>query len=322
MDKFWSDYPDIQKDLEEVRRMIEKCVSNGNKLIRDVLLDMIHAGGKMIRPGFVVLAGRFGKYERKKLCSLAAMIEMLHMATLIHDDIIDNALIRRSKPTIQAEYGKNYAVFIGDFLFCQCFLLLSDSIAVKDIKKVSKAVSRICKGEIEQFESQYDVNITVTQYLKRIAAKTAVLFALSFYIGAHESNCDERLSRTLASIGYNIGMAFQIIDDILDYTGNEVVVGKPLGNDIRQGIFTLPLIYALQKGEREEITPILQKRSYDECEVKKLIEFARQAGGIEQARELARRYTKKAFNKISSLKECPSKQVLTEVAEKLLHRAY
>ncbi|SHF56389.1 heptaprenyl diphosphate synthase [Caldanaerobius fijiensis DSM 17918] len=322
MDKFWNDYPEIQRDLEEVINIMKKSFSNGSKFIQGVLRDMIHAGGKMIRPAFVILGGRFGQYDRKKLCPLAAVVEMLHLATLIHDDIIDNALIRRSKPTIQAEHGKNYAVFIGDFLFSQCFLLLSDNIAVKDIKKVSKSVSRICKGEIEQFESQYDVNVTVTQYLRRIAAKTAVLFALSLYIGAYESNCGESLSRALASIGYNVGMAFQIIDDILDFTGEERVVGKPLGNDIRQGIFTLPMIYALQEDERGEMSRMLCERPYSEEQVKRFIEFARQTGGIERARKLARKYTQKAFDKISSLKECPSKQVLAEITEKLLYRVY
>lgn len=217
MDKFWDKNLEIKNKLTEVVKIMERRIKNSNKLIRDILLDMIYNSGKMLRPAFVILAAKFGKYDKKKILPLAAAVKMLHMATLVHDGIIDNALIKRSKPTIQAEYGKDYAVFIGDFLFSQSFLLLSDNIAIVNLKKVSKVVSRICnKRKITQFESRYDINITINDYLKRIAAKTAALFALSFYVGAYESRCGEELSKVLGSIGYNIGMVFQIIDDILE----------------------------------------------------------------------------------------------------------
>ncbi|KUJ90814.1 MAG: hypothetical protein PWP18_1050 [Thermoanaerobacter sp.] len=322
MDKFWNNNLEIKNELTEVIKIMEKRIKNSNKSIRNILLDMIYNSGKMLRPAFVILAGKFGEYDRKKILPLAAAIEMLHMATLVHDDIIDNALIRRSKPTIQAEYGKDYAVFIGDFLFSESFLLLSDNIAISNLKKVSKVVSKICKGEIGQFESRRNIDITINDYLRRIAAKTAALFALSFYVGAYESKCDENLAKALGSIGYNISMAFQIIDDILDYTGQEAVVGKPLGNDIREGVFTLPLIYSLDKNKDKIMLELLKKESYSEEDIKQIIEFVQQNGGIDRSKMLAQKYTKKAFDKISMLKDSPSKQVLIEVTGKLLYRNY
>lgn len=322
MDKFWNDNLEVKEELVEVVKIMKKRVKSSNKLISDILLDMVNNSGKMLRPAFVIISAKFGNYDRKKILPLAAAIEMLHMATLVHDDIIDNALIRRSKPTIQAEYGKDYAVFIGDFLFSQSFLLLSDNINVANLKKVSKVVSRICKGEIDQFESRYDINITINDYLKRIAAKTAALFALSFYVGAYESNCGEELSKVLASIGYNIGIAFQIIDDILDYTGEESVVGKPLCNDIRQGVFTLPLIYSLERNRDEKIISLIKKRNYCEDDIKRIVAFVQQNGGITQSKMLAEKYTKKAFDKIAMLKDSPPKQILIDVTTKLLYRNY
>ncbi|WP_279624944.1 MULTISPECIES: polyprenyl synthetase family protein [Thermoanaerobacter] len=149
MDKFWDKNLEIKSELTEVIKIMEKRIKNSNKSIRNILLDMIYNSGKMLRPAFVILAGKFGEYDREKILPLAAAIEMLHMATLVHDDIIDNALIRRSKPTIQAEYGKDYAVFIGDFLFSESFLLLSDNITVSNLKKCQKWSQRYAKVKLD-----------------------------------------------------------------------------------------------------------------------------------------------------------------------------
>ncbi|MDI3518275.1 MAG: hypothetical protein PWQ34_422 [Caldanaerobacter sp.] len=148
MDKFWNDNLEVKKELVEVVKIMKKGVKSSNKLISDILLDMVNNSGKMLRPAFVIISAKFGNYDRKKILPLAAAIEMLHMATLVHDDIIDNALIRRSKPTIQAEYGKDYAVFIGDFLFSQSFLLLSDNINVANLKKSLKWFQEYAKERL------------------------------------------------------------------------------------------------------------------------------------------------------------------------------
>ena len=321
MDKFWNEYPVIKNDLEEVNEIMKKNIKCKEKLIENEILELINSGGKLLRPAFLIIAARFGQFNEEDIYPLAAVIEMLHMATLVHDDIIDDSILRRGVQTIQSKYGKNYAVYIGDFLFCRCFKILSEHSSLKSIKVDSNVMSRVCMGEIEQFSSVYNQQVSVNKYLKRISGKTAELFSLSFYSGAMESGCNDKLCRNLSKIGHNIGMAFQIIDDILDYTGDEILVGKSLGNDIKQGIYTLPLIYALQK-ETHRLSPILANNSFDKNDLKDIVSIVKDFGGIEKSRTLAERYTKRAFNIINTLPNGENKDILLMVTENLLLRFY
>lgn len=321
MSNFWDKYATIQKDLQNVKQVMEQSAKCSQRAMEESLLELMNSGGKMLRPAFVVIGGGFGNVKSKRIHNLAAVIEMLHMATLIHDDIIDNASTRRGALTTQARYGKTFAVFMGDYLFAKCFMLLSKNTSMENMRSISKVISRICTGEIEQFSSRFSTEVSVNQYLRRIAAKTAALFSLSLYVGGHESGCSEKLSRSLMSIGYNIGMAFQIIDDILDYEGNEKVVGKPLGNDIKQGIFTIPLLYALKK-DKHRLNKLISKKNYSEEDISNIIDIVKELGGVEKAKNLAERYTEKAFKGISRLPDCESKNILFEVTKGLLSRDY
>lgn len=321
MSTFWEKYPDIEKDLEIVKDIMLKNVKCSEKNIETALEKLIDSGGKMLRPAFLLLASRFGENNSDKIYNLGAVVEMLHMATLVHDDIIDDAPLRRGSETIQSTYGKNYAVFMGDYLFSKCFMLVSDRTSVENLKMVSKVIARICIGEIEQFSHKFSKNVSINKYLKRIAAKTAALFSLSFYIGASESGCSEKFCKSIGKVGYNIGMAFQIIDDILDFNSTELIIGKPVGNDLKEGIFTLPLIYALQK-DNKELSDILITESYSDNDIKRIIGIVNNSGGIEMSRGLAKKYTEKAFKQLSILPESDSKKILMEVTEKLLIRDY
>ena len=321
MNRFWDKYPFINAELEKVVDIMKQNARNREKIIEDALLDLVNSGGKLLRPGFLIISGGFGTYDSDKFCNLAAVVEMLHMATLVHDDIIDDAKTRRGKETIQSKYGKDYAVFMGDILFCRCFMSLSSNTSTENMKLLSEAIFNICTGEIEQFSSHFSKNVSVKKYLKRIAAKTAALFSLSFYIGSYESGCSKEIIRDLSKVGYDIGMAFQIIDDILDYTATSNVVGKPTGNDLREGIYTLPLIYALQADE-SLLLPILSKDNYADSDISEIISISNKLGGIEKARSLAKRYTDRAFKKISMLPDCDSKHILKEIAKELLWREY
>lgn len=321
MNNFWNSFELLNTDLAKIVQIMKENVKNRDKLIEDALLNLIDSKGKMLRPGFLLLAGTFGDYNSEKLCNLASVIEMLHMATLVHDDIVDNAEIRRNSKTIQAKYGKDYAVFMGDILFCRCFMMLSKDTSMENMRLLSEAIFNICTGEIEQFSSRYSKEVSVKKYLKRIAAKTAALFSMSFYIGASESNCSTELTKTLMKIGYDIGMAFQIIDDILDYTGTNETIGKPSGNDLKEGIYTLPLIYAL-KQDSSAFADILNKNNYTEQDISTLIHTCKELGGVDKARALAKRYTSRSFERIEHLPESESKHFLREICEKLLLRNY
>ena len=321
MNKFWNEYPEIQEELESVVNLIEKNAKCKDKVIENSIVELLSAGGKMLRPAFVILASKFGEYNEENARTLAAVVEMFHMATLVHDDIIDEATLRRGKETVQSKYGKNYAVYIGDYLFCICFKLLASAASLQSIKIDSKAMSRICLGEVEQLNSRFDRNVSAKNYLKRISGKTAELFSISFYLGAAESGCDERTKRIFWEIGHNLGMAFQIIDDILDYTGTDEGIGKNSANDLKQGIYTLPLILALEK-KSDNLRKIINKDEYSNVDIENIIKEVNEIGGVCKAREIAKKYTNKAFKQINKLPNNKYREIIWNVTDKMLNRKY
>ncbi len=321
MDKMWNKYDDVSNELKAVVSLMESNIKCKDKKIENSIKELIHSGGKLLRPAFVIISSHFGSYNPKKAIPLAAAVEMLHMATLVHDDIIDDAKLRRGQETIQSKYGKDYAVYIGDFLFCVCFKILASSTTLENIKIDSNSMSRICLGEIDQFNSRFDNTLSVKNYLNRISGKTAELFSLSLYAGAAESGCTDDLCKRFWHIGHNIGMAFQIIDDILDYTGSNDSIKKSAAVDIKQGIFTLPFIYAARKNKGSFI-PYLEKQIFSDKDVMDLMLLVNKYNGIDSAKQLAHKYTEKAFKLINKLPENPYKIVLNEVTQCLLKRTY
>lgn len=321
MDKIWNQYEEIKTELTSVILIMEKNTKCKNKKIENSIRDLIHSGGKMLRPAFLLISSHFGNYDSNKATSLAAVMEMMHMATLVHDDIVDDSKLRRGQPTIQSKYGTDYAVYIGDFLFCVCFKILASMSSLKNIKIDSNSMSRICLGEIDQLSSRFDTELSVKSYLSRVSGKTAELFSLSLYIGAAESGCSDALSRKFWKIGHNIGMAFQIIDDTLDYIGTDESIKKSAANDIKQGIFTLPLIYAALNN-KNDFNPYFKKDFFSDKDIRDIFMLVNKYNGVNKSIELADKYTKKAFKLINSLPENPYKIVLKELAEKLLTRKY
>ncbi|MGL4760745.1 MAG: polyprenyl synthetase family protein [Sarcina sp.] len=322
MSKFWSDYPIIDKQLDEVRNQIRKNAKCRDKIIEKSILELLESGGKMLRPAFVVIASNFGEYNKERTVALSAVVEMFHMATLVHDDVIDEAMLRRGKETVQAKYGKNYAVYIGDYLFCLCFKILGTTSSIeRGIEVDTKVMTDICLGEVEQLNSRYDRNVSVKNYLKRISGKTAKLFSLSLYIGAAESSCDKKLCRLFWEIGHNIGMAFQIIDDILDYSSDSEVTGKDCSNDLKDGVYTLPLLIADKKNIKE-LSDILDKKEYTDADVTEIMYYVKKSGSVQEAKNLALKYTQKAFKNINKLPDSEYKDILTQVTKKLLDREY
>ncbi|MGG7078173.1 polyprenyl synthetase family protein [Clostridium sardiniense] len=322
MSKFWSNYPIIDREIEEVKKQISKNAKCKDKIIEKSILELLNSGGKMLRPAFTVIASKFGEYNEERVIALASVIEMFHMATLVHDDVIDDAELRRGKETVQAKYGKNYAVYIGDYLFCLCFRTLATTSSIeRGVDVDTKVMSRICLGEVEQLNSRFNKDVSIKDYLKRISGKTAELFSLSLYIGAAESSCDKKTCRLFWEIGHNIGMAFQIIDDILDYVGTDEEIGKKSGNDIKDGIYTLPLLLAM-KNNKCAFEEVLKGDSYNDEEIGNIISLVKENGGIEASVKLAEKYSEKAFRDINKLPDNEYKDILLEVTKKLLKRKY
>lgn len=323
MNKFWNDYPALIDELNEVKNIIKKNIKSREKILEESILPMVEGGGKMLRPAFLLLASKFGECDSKKVNNIAAVIEMLHMATLIHDDIIDDAKLRRGCDTIQYKYGKDYAVYIGDFLFCQCINMLSEfDYNMEDLKNISKALTRICMGEITQYNLRYGKNANLRNYIRIISGKTAALFAISFYTGANEAKCNESISKSLGKIGYYAGMAFQIIDDILDYSGSTEQLGKTALKDLKKGYYTLPLIFALEKDKDGRLKELLDRETLSNEEMNEIIILVNNYNGISRAKEVADKYTEKAIERIEKLPDCESKEIIRSAILKLLNRKY
>ncbi|MGL4336539.1 MAG: polyprenyl synthetase family protein [Turicibacter sp.] len=321
MKSFWQQNPDLIIHLEKVDEIINKQLSSKQKKMNVILNDLTQSGGKMVRPGLALIGAQFGTKEIEEIYHLGAVVEMLHIATLVHDDIIDDSNHRRGQLTTQSKYGKDYAVYTGDFIFTRCFEVLATHYDVHHMQELSKTISRICMGEIEQFDNRYQYHTSVKKYLKVIGAKTSALLAMSISTGAYEAGCDEKFCKYLGKIGYHMGNAFQMIDDILDYNGDETVVGKTLGNDIRQGYYTLPLIYAL-KTKDKQLNDLLNEPVYSDEVVAQIIKRVNELGGVLQARELALKYTKKSLKEIKSLPVGIARQNLEWLVNQLLSRNY
>ncbi|MBO0471438.1 polyprenyl synthetase family protein [Enterococcus sp. DIV0242_7C1] len=320
----WKNYPELAKELNSTLKLMDSNVNLKNKDVEKAVMSMIHSGGKLLRPAYQLLFSQFGEQrDAKKAIALAAAIELLHTATLIHDDIVDEADIRRSLPTIRSQFGNSTAVYAGDYLFVSCFKLLADySSSLKSIQLNSRSMEKILSGELGQMDNRYNVDMTIDQYLENISGKTAELFSLSCFVGAYESGSSERFAKNCGKIGENIGLAFQIIDDVLDYTQSTEQIGKPVLEDVRQGVYSLPLLYALEEG-RETLLPYLEKgENLTDNETDKIYELVHSFGGVSKAQKLAEKYTQQALKGITKLPETTTdaKKQLLEITQAILVR--
>ena len=321
----WEGYPGLKDELTETLKKMEDVIRLKNKPVEQAIKETIHAGGKLLRPAYQLLFSQFGaENDRDKAIALAASIEMLHTATLIHDDIVDEANMRRGKKNIRGNFGNTVAVYAGDYLFVCCFKLLSNySTSLKSLQTNSRSMEKILDGELGQMDDRYNYHLTVEEYLENISGKTAELFQLSCSIGAYESGTTERFAKKAGTIGLAIGMAFQIIDDILDYTKSSDEIGKPVLEDMRQGVYSLPLIYALQTDKKAELISYLDKKDkLTSEEIEKVRTLVAEAKGVEKSKGLAGKYTKKALNEINKLPDNPfrTKENLLSLTTLILER--
>ena len=312
----------LAADMAEVRKVIDELIDDTPDLVREMLSQLMSGRGKMLRPMMVVLAGRYGDFSGEKIYSLAAAVELLHNATLVHDDIIDDAATRRGNPALHTLHGSKLAVLAGDYLFSACFVVAANNSKLDHYDSLAKAVARICEGEILQDSGKFLFDLSLRNYKRKIASKTAVLFALSFYLGAKESGCAEETCSIFIRIGYDLGMAFQIIDDILDFNTDAEVFGKPSkGHDISEGIYTLPLILELKEGNRD-LEKLLAKRRPGRLNRRKIVSMVNGSVGMRKARAEAALYTERALREIDRLDEGYTRDQLKVLTRKLLDRNY
>lgn len=321
MNTIWNNYPLLAEDLKIVKNKIVEVNRSSAKFLNDSLDYLALTGGKMLRPAFTMIGFGFGSVSSKEeVYTMATAIETLHMATLVHDDIIDDSDLRRGMPTIQSKYNKDYAVYMGDYLFTQCFLMLSQhDYSKENLLNISKGIAKICVGDMRQNKNRYNSDVTTGEYIRIISGKTAGLFGLSLSIGGHLGQVDQAFEKKLFKIGYSIGMAFQIKDDLLDYEGQQAIVGKDLAMDLYNGYYTLPVIFALKKN-KEILKPYLDDKNLLKTDIKDVLDIIKASGSLKKTKDLAEKYTQRSQRLIEELPECESKEILKKLVPILLER--
>ncbi|MCX7711929.1 MAG: polyprenyl synthetase family protein [Clostridia bacterium] len=316
----WNNYPEILSELNLIEEELRIKVLSRNRLLSEIVGELLNAGGKRLRPAFVVIAAKFGNYDSKKVIPVAGALEILHTATLVHDDIIDKAKIRRGKQTISEKYGADLAVYAGDFLFAKSMMMLSRDISLDRLDGAASAIKIICEGEVDQYLDKFNANTSVYSYLKRISRKTAVLFAAACALGANTSECPEDLAKKLSRFGFYYGIAFQIRDDINDFISSEEAQGKPVGKDLREGILTLPAILAAGRDSkvREAVSLVFEKRNQFQLEdIRLAVELVREFKGIEDAGIVLEKYIDRGVKVLETLPPNPYIQLMKDLINSL-----
>ncbi|WP_244244597.1 polyprenyl synthetase family protein [Marinilactibacillus kalidii] len=322
MHPLWKDYPVIQKELNETKNMIYQNIFIRNKQVNEAAKHIFEASGKMVRPAYALLFSQLGSTSQPERARvMAGAIEIFHNATLLHDDIIDEGEIRRGTPTIQAAYGKKSAVYAGDFLLSVCFRITHPYRLEMDVQGIlTRAMERVIGGELHQLDQSFNEEMTLRRYLTQIRGKTAELFALACYAGAMESGLPEKEQWISYRIGIQIGMAFQLMDDLLEYTQDEADWGKAMFQDLKNGIYTAPVLFSM-KQEPTFFKEQFAKEVYTQEDLITIRNVLIETKGIESAFKMAERYTDKALKLIQQLPDGSSKQDIERLTKTLLQRS-
>ena len=289
--------------------------------LRLALERLLSAGGKRVRPTIVLLTGGMLGVDLDKLVTLGAAVEMLHTATLVHDDLIDSALLRRGMPTLNSKWSPAATVLMGDFLFARAAQLASDIDNIPLMKKFAETLAIIVNGELTQLFAAHGV-ISRENYYERIYAKTASLFEMSALSAAMLSAEDEFTQDTLRTYGYEIGMAFQIVDDVLDFSGDQDVVGKPLGSDLLQGLVTLPAIfYAEEHPSDPDVQTLRQGNWQNQASMQRLVDSIRSSNAIQLALDEAAVHVERALEALSPFPISVEREALIDLARYILDRS-
>ncbi|GIV66538.1 MAG: polyprenyl synthetase family protein [Chloroflexota bacterium] len=304
----------VQEQIHQVESLMQFQAEGHHADLQAALRHLLTSGGKRIRPTVTLLVGRMLGAPQEKLITLAAAIELLHTATLVHDDLIDGALLRRGIPTLNSQWSPGATVLTGDFLFARAAKLAADTESIPVMSLFSSTLSVIVNGEISQlFSSRCQADRE--SYYQRIYAKTASLFETSATCAALISPVTEETIQIIRTFGYNIGMAFQIMDDVLDFISDPTKLGKPVGSDLRQGLITLPTLYYIEDHPEDQmVQQILEGHCphYEE-DIKNLVDRIRSSPAIDHSIAEAERYVNEAMNFLQKLPSCPEKTHLEEL---------
>ena len=302
------------------QRIREQAGQEQHPDLRSALEHLLAAGGKRIRPTLGLLVGNMLGAPEEKLITLGASVELLHTATLVHDDLIDGALLRRGMPTLNARWSPAATVLTGDFLFARAAKLAAETDHLPLMKLFADTLATIVNGELTQMFSARGV-IERDNYYQRIYAKTASLFEMSSLAACMVATEEEEMRASMKVFGYEVGMAFQIVDDILDFTGEQSAVGKPIGSDLLNGLVTLPAIYYAEAHPHDEDVVSLPEGGWKDTDrVQRLVDGIRQSEAIQQAMDEARSAVHRALSALEEAPETPEKEALDNLARFIVDR--
>ena len=313
----------VRKDLKRVEELIQRESVASVDAITAVGQYLHQGGGKRIRPSLLLLCCRLFGEPPENTLQLAAVVEMIHTATLVHDDVIDIAETRRGRPSTNAVWGNHTSVLAGDWLYMQAFqvALKQRNFHVFDV--LIGSTQLMVEGELLQLDRLGRIDISEADYMELVDRKTASLFSACARLGAHTGGADEAIESRLAEYGWNLGMAFQLVDDVLDFTAHETVLGKPVGNDLQEGKVTLPLVYALAEASPEErrlVETVLSDRSYENVPFSSVLKVIERHNGVSRAMERAQSFTDRARGLIAQFPDSPCQRALTTVPDLITDR--
>jgi octaprenyl-diphosphate synthase len=305
----------VAEDLARVDALIQARLDSDVALVREVARYIVASGGKRLRPALLLLACRALGYAGAARFPLAAVVEFIHTATLLHDDVVDESHLRRGRSTANAAFGNAAAVLVGDFLYSRAFQMMVELDDMRVMQVLAEATNTIAGGEVLQLMGSHDPDVEEPRYLEVIRRKTAKLFEASARLGAVLARSSPALEAGLADYGMHVGTAFQLIDDVLDYSGDEAAIGKSLGDDLAEGKPTLPLIHAMRCGSPEQAALVRRAISTGGREdFAPVLEAIRASGALDYARAAAEREAAAAAHAIGALPASEARESLLELA--------
>jgi len=311
----------VEQDMRQVDQVIAQRLASGVPLVGNVAQYIIAAGGKRLRPALLLLCcGALG-YDGSQRFNMAAVVEFIHTATLLHDDVVDESDLRRGHPTANAKFGNPASVLVGDFLYSRAFQMMVDAQSMRIMQVLADATNIIAEGEVMQLMNMHNAALDEAGYLQVIRSKTAKLFEASARVGAILAGATAELEQACAEFGQALGTAFQVIDDVLDYAGDAMVMGKNLGDDLREGKSTLPLIAAMQRGTAEQRDTIVRAiENGDVGALPEVIRIVNSTGALDVARAAAHHEAERAIAAAKRLPSGPHTDCLVQLATQLLDR--
>jgi octaprenyl-diphosphate synthase len=313
----------VEDDLARVEGLFADQLRSDVPLVGEMGRYILEGGGKRIRPALLLLACRACGYRGDRAILLASVVEFIHTATLVHDDIIDEATVRRGRRSANSRWGNDITVLLGDFLYTKSMSLALSQDNLPILRVLSDVTLRMIEGQLLEIEGNGDLDIGEENHLDIIRRKTADLFSACLRIGAMLASVGERKEEALARYGLNLGICFQMVDDLLDFTADEKVLGKPVASDLREGKLTLPVIYLLRRGGRKAIDlvqAVLADRGFSRVSREEMLALAHEHGVLDECRAMAERYAEMARQELAAFEPSPYTEALEILPDFILAR--